>query len=270
MRPSKESTAHADAQPGIATQLARKLTGLGPLRPDEVPVLRQLSNGVRPARRRQDIVTEGKKYRTLFLVVDGILMRYRILRDGRRQIVNLAVPGDFAGAPGCFFDGALYSIKAVTDSMIASIPFERLFSLFETHPRLAARLFWSFSCEAAIYAENLVGIGRLTALERVSHFLLELLTRLQAIGMADERSCAIPLSQEMIGDALGLSLPYVNRVLRQLDDEGLLSIKDQRLVIRDIEALSALAEFEPRYLRPRPISEYIDDVRPPVGTPAAA
>ncbi len=249
------------AQPCAATQLARKLASFVPLTPDEIPVLREIGSATRSVRRRQDLVTEGKKYRALFLVIEGILMRYRILRDGRRQVVNLVMPGDFAGVPGCFFDTALYSIKALTDSLVSTIPLNRLFALFDTHPRLAAKLFWSFSCEAAVYAEHLVGIGRRSALERVAHFLLELLTRLQVIGLADERSYRIPLSQELIGDALGLSLPYVNRVLRQLSDEGLVTIKDQRVEIQDVEALAMLADFEQGYLKPLPIAEYLEGQR---------
>src|SRR4029077_17047291 len=116
--------------------------------------------------------------------------------------------------------------------------------LFQNHPRLAAALFCSFSCEAAMYAEHLIDVGRRSARERVAHFLLELLTRLQPIGLADERSYRMPLTQELIGDALGLSVPHVNRTLRQLREDALISIDGQVIVIRDIEALAALAEFE--------------------------
>jgi CRP-like cAMP-binding protein len=246
------------AQPCAPSQLARKLAGYVPLTHEELPVLRDIASATRSVRRRQDIVTEGKKYRALFLVLDGILMRYRILRDGRRQIVNLVIPGDFAGVPGCFFDGALYSIKALTDATISTIPLYRLLALFDSHPRLAAKIFWSFSCEAAVYAEHLIVVGRRSALERIAHFLLELLARLQVIGLADDRSYRIPLSQEVIGDALGLSLPYVNRVLRQLSDDGLVTIKDHKVVINDVEALSALADFEQSYLKPLPLSEFVD------------
>ena len=245
-----------------AENLARKLNRFVPLSPAELLLLRDLTSGMRVVRRRHDIVTEGKRYRAVFLVTDGIMMRYRILRDGRRQIVNLVIPGDFAGVPGCFFDGALYSIKALTDSEIAVIPLSRLFALFDSQPRFAAKLLWSFSCEAAVYAEHLIQIGRRTALERVAHFLLELLTRLQAIGQAEECSYCIPLSQEVIGDALGLSLPYVNRVLRQLADDGLVTVKEHKVVIHDSEGLSGLADFERSYLRPLPISEFVDSPRP--------
>jgi CRP-like cAMP-binding protein len=244
-----------------AEYLLRKLDQFVPLSADDAGVLRDLAAGSRTVRRRHDLVTEGKKYRSVFLVTDGILMRYRILRDGRRQIVNLVIPGDFAGVPGCFFDGALYSVKALTDAQIAMIPLARLFALFDTQPRLAAKLLWSFSCEAAVYAEHLIQVGRRTAVERVAHFLLELLARLQVIGLADERSYCIPLSQEVIGDALGLSLPYVNRVLRQLADDGLVTIREHKVVVHDIDGLSALADFERSYLVPLPISEYVDTPR---------
>ena len=84
--------------------------------------------------------------------------------------------------------------------------------------------------------------------ERIAHFLLELLTRLQVIGLADERSFRMPLTQELIGDALGLSVPHVNRTLRQLRNDELVSIEEHVVIIKDVEALSALADFEGSYL----------------------
>jgi CRP-like cAMP-binding protein len=78
------------------------------------------------------------------------------------------------------------------------------------------------------------------ALERIAHFLLELLTRLQAVGLAEAQSFRLPLTQELIGDALGLSLPHVNRTLRRLREDGLVRIEDQRVTINDFDTLSAL------------------------------
>jgi len=98
--------------------------------------------------------------------------------------------------------------------------------------------------ETAILGERLIGVSRRSATERIAHFLLELLTRLQSIGLADERSYRLPLTQEMISDVLGLSIPYVNRVLQQLREAGLVHIKDQLVVIDNFEELSALADFE--------------------------
>ncbi|HEX5321647.1 MAG TPA: Crp/Fnr family transcriptional regulator [Stellaceae bacterium] len=245
---------------GVA-RLAKKLDAFVPLLPDELPIVADLGTGMRPVRRREDLIVEGRSYRALFLIAEGILMRYRILRDGRRQIINLAVPGDFAGMPGCMFDSALYSVRALTDAQVEVIPLLRLLRLCDTQPRLATKILWSFACETAIYIEHLILVGRRSALERVAHFLLELLTRLQLIGLADECSYRIRLSQEVIGDALGLSLPYVNRVLRKLSEDGLVTIREHRFIINDVAALAALADFERNYLRPLPISELYEAAR---------
>jgi CRP-like cAMP-binding protein len=218
--------------------------------------LKAVSRTVRPG---QEIVSEGKRCTSVFLVTEGIAIRYRILRDGQRQILNFVLPGDFAGARSCFFETALYSTKALTQTVISPIPLSKLIGLFDSHPRLAAKLLRLFACEAAILAEHLIAVGRRSALERVAHFLLELLIRLQLIGLADERSYHLPLTQETISDALGLSIPYVNRVLQQLRHDGLVTIKDQLVVIENIEELAALADFEQTYLKPLSIAELLTE-----------
>jgi CRP-like cAMP-binding protein len=106
-----------------------------------------------------------------------------------------------------------------------------------------------------MYAEHLIDVGRRSALERVAHFLLELLTRLQVIGLADERSYQMPLTQELIGDALGLSVPHVSRTLKQLREEDLVAIEGQQVIIKDVGALSRLADFERAYLSRFQLSE---------------
>lgn len=230
------------------TPLARKLAWFAGLSPDEVAPLASLQAGTRAVRRNREIVTEGRNYEALLVLLEGSAIRYRVLRDGRRQVLNIVLPGDFIGFPGCFFEGALYSVTALSDASVSAVPFTALLGLFDRAPRLAAAIFWSFACEAAIYAEHLIDVGRRSALERVAHFLLELLTRLQVVGLADERSYHMPLTQELIGDALGLSVPHVNRTLRQLRDDGLVAIEEQRIIIRDMDGLAALADFEKAYL----------------------
>ena len=228
--------------------LTAKLSRLVPLTPPETAALEALQTQTRPIARNREIISAGRKYDGVFVLIEGAAIRVRVLRDGRRQVLNIALPGDFIGFPACFFEAALYSVTALDDAIVSWIPFTRLFAVFNEHPRLAATLFSSFSCEAAMYAEHLIGVGRRSALERVAHFLLELLTRLQAIGLADERSYRMPLTQELIGDALGLSVPHVNRTLRQLREDDLVSIEGQTIAILDIEALATLADFEQGYL----------------------
>jgi CRP-like cAMP-binding protein len=230
------------------TPFARKLAWLADLSPRESDILCALPSAQRTIRRNREIIIEGRNYEGLLVLLEGSAIRYRVLRDGRRQLLNIVLPGDLVGFPGCFFENALYSVRTLGDTVVGSIAFSVLIGLFDRAPRLAAAIFWSFACEAAIFAEHLIDVGRRSAVERVAHFLLELLTRLQVVGLADERSYQMPLTQELIGDALGLSFPHVNRTLRQLRDDGLIAIEEQRIVIRDLDAMSALADFDKTYL----------------------
>jgi len=238
----------AAARSALAFPLTNKVARLVALSPEEEAALATLQAPSRPVPRSREIISAGRKYDGVFVLIDGAAIRCRVLRDGRRQVLNIALPGDFIGFPASFFETALYSITALNDAIVSWVPFPTLFGLFQTHPRLAATLFCSFSCEAAMYAEHLIDVGRRSAIERVAHFLLELLTRLQAIGLADERSYRMPLTQELIGDALGLSVPHVNRTLRRLREDALVGIEGQIVVIHDIEGLAALADFEKLYL----------------------
>jgi CRP-like cAMP-binding protein len=229
--------------------LVQKLSHFVPLSPAEISLLEDLQSGRRSVRRHREIVSEGRKYDELLVLLDGFAVRCRVLRNGGRQVLNVSLPGDFLGFPGCFFESALYSVTAITDTVLSPIPYARLVALFDTCPRLATKIFWSFSCEAAMFAEHLIDLGRRSALERVAHFLLELHARLQLIGLADDKSYAMPLTQELISDTLGLSVPHVNRTLRELRNDNLLVIEHQRVVIPDIGALSSLAGFERRYFK---------------------
>jgi CRP-like cAMP-binding protein len=244
--------AAAQARPMAA--LNRKLARFAALSADDHDILAELQSATRRIRRGREIITEGRAYDALLVVIEGAAIRFRILHDGRRQILNIALPGDFIGFPACFFERALFSVAALGEVLVSTIPFARLMALFGERPRLAAAILWSFSCEAAMYAERLTDVGRRSALERIAHFLLELLMRLQAVGLAQAQSFRLPLTQELIGDALGLSLPHVNRTLRRLREDGLVSIKDRRVTIDDLAGLCALADFERTYLsRFRPL-----------------
>jgi len=252
------------ARPAATAPFTQRLSQSVPLSSTEIPLLLELQSDSRSVCRGREIITEGRPCRTFFIVRSGVLIRYRVLRDGGRQVISVVLPGDIAGVPGCFFENALYSVRTLTDTVVSPVPFSRMMSLFHTHPQLAAKICWSFSYETAIYAEHLIAIARRSAFERVAHFLLELLIRLQAINLADERSFCLPLTQELIADALGLSIPYVNRVLRSLRDDDLVRIKDKVVVIKDVEALSMLVDFEGSYLKPFSIVELLNEGSEPL------
>src|SRR5689334_7565398 len=127
--------------------LVRKLAHFVTLSPAEIVVLQDLQSSRQVVRRHREIVTEGRRYDALFVLIEEFAARRRVLRNGTRQVLNVALPGDFIGFPGCFFDAALYSATALTNTVVSPIPYSRLAALFESHPRLASKIFWSFACE---------------------------------------------------------------------------------------------------------------------------
>jgi CRP-like cAMP-binding protein len=236
------------ANGAVSSSFARKLSRLVALSCAEAAAVEDLQSNTRAVRHNREIVSQGRRYDGLLVMLDGIALRYRILRDGRRQVLNIALPGDLIGFPACFFERAPYAVSALTDTVLSCVPFRLLAGLFETQPRLGAAVFCLCASEAAIHIEHLTDVGRRTALERVAHFLLELLVRFQGIGRGDARSFPMPLTQELLADALGLSVPHVNRTLRQLRNDDLVRIEAHRVIVNDVEALSALADFDPAYL----------------------
>jgi CRP-like cAMP-binding protein len=119
-----------------------------------------------------------------------------------------------------------------------------MLSVFNEFPRLGAAILWSASRDEAMVVEHLVSIGRRSAIERTAHFFLELAERLHLVGPATEREFTCPLNQYVVADALGLSAIHVNRVLRELRERKLLTLKGRKVIIHDPVALKKLAGYQ--------------------------
>ena len=169
------------------------------------------------ARKNKDMLVAGRHYGAVYVNHNGWLLRYKILHGGSRQIIDFILPGQIFGLQACLFKNALYSVAAITESSLSEIPFEMIDNVFERSPRLARALFWSAISETAIVGEHLVDAARRSAYERISHLLLELFVRLKGSGVADDMSFELPLTQELIGDAVGLTTVHVNRTMRSLN-----------------------------------------------------
>ncbi len=204
-------------------------------------------------RKAKDIIVEGYEYKVLHIVESGFAIRYKLLHSGKRQIMNVIMPGDIIGFPACFYEHAVFSVTAISDMSLHHVPVDDFAALCMARARIATSLLWFAAREAAIYAEHIVDAGRREPLERLAHFLLETFTRLQSIGAASDDSFVMPLSQEGIGDVVGLSAPHVNRMLAELKREGLIAISGHEVRILDRAALQILGEFHPAYLARTPI-----------------
>jgi CRP-like cAMP-binding protein len=230
--------------------LVERLGSYLSLNHDEVEFLQSLHEPKRKFGRHREIIIAGHRYNHVFILLGGFVSRYKVLPDGKRLVLNVGLPGDLIGFPACLFETAVNSVSSLTEIEVAAVSFATLFSMFTRFPRIGAALFWSSACEIAMQGEHLVDLGRRSAYERLAHLLLELLVRLNAVGLADELSYRLPLTQELMADVLGLSAPHINRMIRCLREEGLATIEDQRVVIHDLVSLSSLAAFEESYLKP--------------------
>ena len=197
-----------------------------------------------------DIIVESEPTRHLFLVFSGWAIREKILPDGRRQIHGFVLPGDIFGLRSAFFAVADDTVQALTDCMVAKITGEQFMQIVREYPKLGGGIFWSVLREYAILSEHVVRIGRRSALERIAHLLLELQKRLELVGLAGAGDFYMPLTQEILGDSLGLSIVHVNRSIRRLREDGLIAVDPHTrwVYIEDPTGLSELAGFDPKYL----------------------
>jgi CRP-like cAMP-binding protein len=195
--------------------------------------------------KRRDLVVDGDAYRKLAFVGEGFGARYKLLRNGKRQILNVILPGDVIGVPGSFLERAPYSVLALTRMKLSVCSTDAYVQLCYRRPQFGLALSWLAVHEAATYAERVIDTGRRTPVERLAHFLLELHARLAAVGGAEPAGFDLPFSQEVMGDALGLSVPHLNRMLAQLRTEGLITLAHRRVEFPDRKAIELRAHFQP-------------------------
>jgi CRP-like cAMP-binding protein len=195
-------------------------------------------------RKRRDLVLDGYEFCKLCFVKEGFAARYKLLRNGKRQIVNFVLPGDIVGLPGSFLDRAANSVIAVSDMTLQICSLESFVDLCYRRPKFGLVLSWLATQEAANYAEHVIDVGRRTPIERLAHLLLEIHSRLALVGNAEEFSFNLSFTQEMMSDALGLSVPHLNRMLTQLRAEGLIAVNQKRVEFLDLSAMRLLAQFQ--------------------------
>jgi len=203
-------------------------------------------------RRRRDLIIDGYEYRKLCFLKDGYAVRYKLLRNGKRQILNVVLPGDIIGLPGSFYERAVYSVTAITDLCMHVCALDSYVQLCYRRPQFGLALSWIAVQEATTYAEHVIDVGRRAPIERLSHFLLELHARLLAVGRAEATRFTLPFSQEVMADVLGLSVPHLNRMMQRLRAEKLIADRARTIEFIDAAAMQALAHYQPQALAPIP------------------
>jgi CRP-like cAMP-binding protein len=204
------------------------------------------------AAKRQDLIVHGAEHRDLCFVRSGYAIRYRLLRSGKRQILNVVLPGDVIGFPVSFFDRSSYSVVTVSKVGYTACPLGSYVRLCYEKPQFGLVLTWLAARESALCAEHIVNLGRRTPVERLAHFLLEIHDRLLEVGCAQPKRFDLPFSQGILADVLGLSVPHLNRVMQELRAERLIVSSSRLVELSDIAGLRRLAQYQPADLAPIP------------------
>ena len=235
----------------IGQALLDHLSRVGDLCPDDRAAILNVQGEVRTFRRHEDISKTGGSPCFSVIVVTGFLQRYVSRRDGSRQIHSFYIPGDAPSLESVHLDKLDSNLSAAVPSEIALIPNCELRDLMLERPRVQALIWRSSLIQSALYREWLMRNSRLAADRGMAHLFCEIYKRSGAAGLVDEKSCEMPLTQEMLADALGLTGVHVNRTLQQLRETGMVDHRSGRLFVHDFERLASFADFDPFYLHLR-------------------
>ena len=231
--------------------LAKKLSTFVVLSRDELKCLADIQSIPLKVKRGKQLTQEGQIGHRAFVLQAGWACSYKDLTNGGRQIISFPIAGDIVGLRRVLLRTADHSFAALTDAVVSSVDGTHVMKCVPEFPRLGAALLWAASRDEAMVVEHLVNIGRRNALERTAHFFMELAERLHLIGQATEIEFECPLSQFVLADALGLTSIHVNRVLRQLRERQLLTLKSSKVLIHDLAGLRKLSGFQGGYLNAR-------------------
>lgn len=220
---------------------------------EEETAIRALVREIREFPARTTFVHAGDRIHHSTILLDGLMCRYKDLRNGQRQIAELHVAGDFADLHSFSLKRLDHNVMTLTPCRVALVPHNRLEALSNTHPHLT-RIYWfSTNLDAAIHREWVLSLGRRDAIARLAHLFCELHARLALVGLADETGYRLKLTQSDLAECLGLTPVHINRSLRQLREAGLMTFRSSRVELHDLKGLQVQAEFDPTFLYLEPV-----------------
>lgn len=197
--------------------------------------------------RNLDVVEAGQRMDSVLIIKRGWAVRYKTLEDGRRQVLNVLLPGDIFDLQVLVAAEADHSVLSITELETLSVEPAIFRRLLTESGKLTLAFWWMQVQEEAFLREQIVRNGQQTARERIGHFLLELHRRVQIIDEGTRDGFRMPLTQTVIADALGLTPIHTNRVLRQLERDDLLEREKGWVVFRNTNRLAEMCQFDPSY-----------------------
>lgn len=229
--------------------LLKKISGFFHVNDEIKATFAEICDDLREFKAGTVIVPQGGDYSDVYLLDRGWVLRSRNMENGSRQIVNVVLPGDFVAMNALLFARSDFELSCKTDVAAYRLPSDKLGRALMSNSMLAAALFWVNAHEESLLAERIVSLGRRSARERTAHVLCEMISRLEITGVPNIEQLVIPLSQEEFSDIIGISIVHMNKTLRRLERDGILSFRNNLLMVLDKAKLEEVAGFDGGYVQ---------------------
>lgn len=223
------------------------------LTPGELDFMKEFKIGELSVDAGTTVLLEGSSSPQLYTALYGMGLRYKMLDDGRRQVVNFVFPGDFIGLQAGVMGEMQHTVEATTNMTLCVFARSEIWSLFKHQPERAYDLTWVAAQEEHFLGETLATVGQRNGAERIAWGLLKIYLKGEQLGMAKDGVMKLPYKQGEIADALGLSLVHTNRTLKSLREKQIAAWQNDVLTIWDMDGLAQIASTDLERPKPRPL-----------------
>lgn len=235
----------------MTNRFIEKLSGFSPLAPGEIKALAAATASPRQYSAKDDLIREGDRPGPVFVVLEGWACRYKILPNGSRQILAYLMPGDSCDLHIGLLAEMDHNIQTITPALVATIERVEMDQIMEKHRGIAKAMYLGQLIDEGTMRAWITSMGRRASIERVAHLMCELYLRARNVGLTLETRFALPLSQNMLADSLGMTPVHLNRVVKELRQSGAMTLQRGSLIIEDPAKLIRIAGFDENYLHRR-------------------
>ncbi len=238
----------SQADPSILDPMVAKLHQWRPLDLADREALRALPFRLVKFRPQEAIVREGDRPQSSCLMLSGFSIRHKVAGNGGRQIFSIHMKGDLADLQNSLLGTADHNLQALTHVEAALIPVEAVEEIAFERPAIGRAMWYETLVDASIFREWTLNVGRRDARTRAAHLLCEFALRLEVAGLGERCHYELPMTQEQLADAIGLTSVHTNRTLMALGEDGLISRTQRSVRIEDWQRLMKAGDFDPAYL----------------------
>jgi CRP/FNR family transcriptional regulator, anaerobic regulatory protein len=221
------------------------------LDPEALAFMQRFKRGELVVEAGATILLEEAASPHLYTILEGWAFRHKAIADGRRQVLNFALPGDLVGLQMAIMNEMQHTVTALTRARLCVFQRDKVWSVFQSHPALGFAMTWLAAREEQLLDGHLLSVGQRTALERAAYLVLHLYDRAADVGYAADDAMQAPFGQGHFADSLGITPVHLSRTLRKLRDRGLLAWREDTLSILDRPGLERVAAYERSDTEPR-------------------